>query len=87
MVMQGSATADAYTAECNSTSNAAGDPTSYWVDHVCANHGALHFHFGETPVFRGGTLVQRNATHQLVDFWSDGLHYSRTDADVGADDD
>lgn len=57
----------------------------FWIDHVRANHGSLHFCFADTTDFRGGTLVQRNPEHQLVNFWSDGLHYSRTDADVRAD--
>lgn len=76
----------AYTAECSDTRSAADDAIGYWIDHTRTNHGALHFHdFADRPAFRGGTLVQRNADNQLVDFWSDGVHYSRTDADVRAD--
>src|SRR6202012_4395351 len=75
-----------YTVECIDTRVAPEAPIDYWVDQVRANHGSLQLHFEDPPVFRGGKLVQKNATHQLVDFWSDALHYVRTDADVNADD-
>lgn len=74
-----------YTVEWSDTSAAPGKATEYWVDHVYKNHGSLHFQFVDAPMFRGGTLVQRNATHQLVDFCSDALTYRRTEADVKAD--
>ncbi|OBI14725.1 hypothetical protein A5714_13140 [Mycobacterium sp. E2462] len=75
-----------YTVEWIDTAYAPGEPSEYWVEHVRTNHGSLQLHFADPPVFRGGTVVQRNATHQLVDFWSDALRYVRTDADVKADD-
>jgi AraC-like DNA-binding protein len=78
--------ADAYTIRCSDTRCAPDDAIAYWIDHTRTNHGSLHFReFAGTSAFRGGTLVQRNARHQLVDCWSDGVHYSRTDADVRAD--
>jgi AraC-like DNA-binding protein len=61
-------------------------PTDYWIDHVRSNHGSLQLHFEDPPVFRGSKLVQKSATHQLVDFRSDALHYVRTDADANTDD-
>jgi AraC-like DNA-binding protein len=81
-----SGTTGAYTVTCSDTRSASGDAIEYWIYHTRSNHGSLHFPgFAATPAFRGGTLVQRNAVHQLVDCWSDGVHYSRTDADVRAD--
>lgn len=74
-----------YAVDCIDTRVAPEAPIDYWVDQVHANHGSLQLHFEDPPVFRGGKLVQKNATHQLVDFWSDALHYVRTDADVNAD--
>jgi AraC-like DNA-binding protein len=79
-------TADAYIIQCSDTRSAPEDAIGYWIDHTRTNHGSLHFRgFADKSAFRGGTLVQRNARHQLVDCWSDGVHYSRTDADVRAD--
>ena len=79
-------TTGAYITTCSDTRSASDDAIAYWIDHIRGNHGSLHFSgFAETPAFRGATLVQRNALHQVVDFWSDGVHYSRTEADVRAD--
>jgi AraC-like DNA-binding protein len=63
-----------------------GDPTGYWVEHVRANQGSLCFRFADAAAFRGGTIVQRSPEYQLVDCWSESLAYSKTDADVRADD-
>lgn len=63
------------------------DRTDFWVEHVCRNHGTLRFHFDNPAGFRGGTVVQRYADHQLVAFWSDGIGYARTDAEARRDDD
>ena len=76
-----------YVAERSDTRTALDDPAGYWVDHVCANHGSLHFHFPDTAKFRAGSIVQHNGDHRVVDFWSEGLHYAKTDADVRADGD
>lgn len=82
----GQDTAGAYISECSDTRCAPEDAIAYWMDHTRTNHGALHFGgFADKEVFRGGTLVQRDADHQLVDCWSDGVHYWRTDADARAD--
>jgi AraC-like DNA-binding protein len=75
-----------YITECSDTRHAPQDAIAYWTDRIRTNHGSMHFRgFADTAVFRAGTLVQRDADHQLVDVWSDGVHYSRTDADVRAD--
>lgn len=74
-----------YVVEWNDTSGAVGEPTDFWVDHIRTNHGSMQFHFADPPVFRGGTVLQRNATHQLIDFWSDAVRCVRTAADVKAD--
>lgn len=76
-----------YVTERSDTRTALDDPAGYWVDHVCANHGSLHFLFPDTAKFRAGSIVQRNGDHRVVDFWSEGLHYAKTDADVRADGD
>jgi AraC-like DNA-binding protein len=76
-----------YIAECGDTRSAAEDALAYWIDHVRTNQGSLHVRaLADTAVFRGATLVQRDADYQLVDKWSDGVQYSRTDADIRADD-
>jgi AraC-like DNA-binding protein len=74
-----------YITECIDTRREPGDALGYWIEHTRALHGSVQVRFADTPVFRGGTLVQRNADHQLVDSWSDAVHYSRTDADIRAD--
>jgi AraC-like DNA-binding protein len=79
--------ASSYVAERSDTRRALDDPAGYWVDHVCANHGSLHFLFPDTAKFRAGSVVQYNGNHRVVDFWSEGLHYAKTDADVRADGD
>lgn len=76
-----------YVAERSDTRQALEDPAGYWVDHVCANHGSLHFHFPDKAMFRAGSIVQRDADHRVVDFWSEGLHYAKTASDVRADGD
>jgi AraC-like DNA-binding protein len=76
-----------YVAERSDTRSALDDPAGYWVDHVCANHGSLHFLFPDKAKFRAGSIVQHNGDHRVVDFWSEGLHYAKTDADVRADGD
>ncbi|CDO90679.1 Transcriptional activator FeaR [Mycobacterium triplex] len=76
-----------YVAERSDTRCALDDPAAYWVDHVCANHGSLHFVFPDTAKFRAGSIVQHNGDHRVVDFWSEGLHYAKTHADVRADGD
>lgn len=64
-----------------------GERTDFWVEHVCRNHGTLSFHFDDPERFRGGTVVQRYAGRQLVDFWSDSIGYARTDTDARRDGD
>lgn len=76
-----------YVAQRSDTRSALGDPAGYWVDHVCANHGSLHFVFPDMAKFRAGSVVQHNGDHRVVDFWSEGLHYAKTNADVRADGD
>lgn len=76
-----------YVTERCDTRTVLDDPAGYWVDHVCANHGSLHFRFPDTAKFRAGSVVQYNGSHRVVDFWSEGLHYAKTDADVRADGD
>lgn len=76
-----------YVAVRSDTRHAPDDPTGYWVDHVCANHGSLHFQFPDKEKFRAGSIVQHNGDHRVVDFWSEGLHYAKTHADVRADGD
>ncbi|WP_433556098.1 AraC family transcriptional regulator [Pseudonocardia xinjiangensis] len=63
------------------------DRTDLWVEHVCRNHGTLDFRFDDPASFGGGTVVQRYAGRQLVTFWSAGIRYARTAADVRRDDD
>jgi AraC-like DNA-binding protein len=79
--------AGSYVAERSDTRRAGGDPAGYWVDHVCANHGSLHFRFADTAIFRAGSIVQHDGDFRVVDFWSEGLHYAKTAADVRADGD
>lgn len=79
--------ASSYVAERSDTRCTLDDPAGYWVDHVCANHGSLHFVFPDTARFRAGSIVQHDGDHRIVDFWSEGLHYAKTDADVRADGD
>jgi AraC-like DNA-binding protein len=75
-----------YITECSDTRRASEDALGYWIDHIRTYQGSLHIRgFADTAVFRGRALVQRDADHQLVDKWSDSVHYSRTDADVRAD--
>ncbi|GBG39585.1 helix-turn-helix domain-containing protein [Mycobacterium montefiorense] len=76
-----------YAVERSDTRKALDDPAGYWVDHVCANHGSLHFLFPDKAMFRAGSIVQRDGDYLLVDFWSEGLHYVKTAADVRADGD
>lgn len=82
-----SSTVTAYVVERSDTRSAPRDPAGYWVDHVCANHGSLHFRFADADAFTARTVVQRNGDHRVVDFWSDSLHYAKTKADVRADGD
>jgi AraC-like DNA-binding protein len=77
----------AYVVERADTRTVPCDPAGYWVDHVSANHGSLHFRFPDTAAFRARTVVQHSAEHRVVDFWSDGLHYAKTKSDVRADGD
>lgn len=79
--------AGTYDVECSDTRRAPTDPAGYWADHVCANHGSLHFRFSNPPAFAARTVVQQSADYRVVDFWSDGLHYSKTAAHVRADGD
>jgi AraC-like DNA-binding protein len=81
-----SRTSLAYSTFCDDTRDALGDVAAFWHDRVSANHGSMRIRLGAAPVFRGRTQVQRNADHLLVDWWSDAVHYTRTDADVRADD-
>ncbi|OBA64478.1 hypothetical protein A5647_02030 [Mycobacterium sp. 1100029.7] len=76
-----------YVAERSDTRRAGGDPAGYWVDHVCANHGSLHFRFADAATFTAGSVVQHDGDFRVVDFWSEGLHYAKTSADVRADGD
>lgn len=77
--------AGAYVVERTDTRSAPHDPAGYWVDHVGAHHGSFHYRFADPRAFRAGTIVQRNSEHRVVDFWSDGLQYTKTQADVRAD--
>src|SRR5258708_3218142 len=70
-----------YVAERSDTRKAIDDPARYWLDRVCANHGSLHFMFPDKAQFRAGSIVQHDGDHRVVDFWSEGLHYAKTDAD------
>lgn len=79
--------ANSYVVECSDTRRAPHDPAAYWVDHVCANHGSLHFRFADPPAFRARTVVQSSADHRVIDFWSDGMHYCKTAANARADGD
>lgn len=63
------------------------DRTGFWAEHVCRNHGALRFAFDDPAAFRGGTIVQRQGSRQLIEFWSDGIDYDRTTRDVRRDGD
>jgi AraC-like DNA-binding protein len=74
-----------YVVERSDTQSAPRDPAGYWTEHVSANHGSFHFQFADPRAFRAKTIVQRSADHRVVDFWSDGLQYSKTQADVRAD--
>ncbi|MEV5850567.1 helix-turn-helix domain-containing protein [Streptomyces sp. NPDC051985] len=65
----------------------AGESTDFWAEHVCRNHGTLGFRFAAPATFRGGTIVQRHIGYQLVDFWSDGIVYTRSPKDVREDGD
>lgn len=65
----------------------AGEPADFWAEHVCRNHGTLTFRFADPAAFRGATIVQRYAGHQLIDFWSDGIVYGRSRKDVRSDGD
>jgi AraC-like DNA-binding protein len=76
-----------YVAERSDTREAIDDPARYWVDHVCANRGSLHFLFPDKAMLRAGSIVQRDGDHRVVDFWSEGFHYAKTDADARSDGD
>ncbi|MCW7944289.1 hypothetical protein AAW14_20185 [Streptomyces hygroscopicus] len=65
----------------------AGDPAKFWAEHVCRNQGTLRFRFADPATFRGGTVVQRYGGYQLIDFWSEGIVYSRTRMDIRSDSD
>jgi AraC-like DNA-binding protein len=65
----------------------AGKPADFWAEYVCRNHGTMGFHFADPATFRGGTILQRYAGHQLIDFWSDGIVYVRSHEDVRSDGD
>ena len=80
-------TAGAYSTNFNDTRNAPGDVADYWLDCARTNHGSLHLRLGDAFAFQGGSLVQRNDDHLLVDWWSDAVHYTRTDTDARADGD
>src|ERR1700722_10416799 len=76
-----------YVVERSDTQSAPRDPAGYWTQHVSANHGSFHYQFADPRAFRAKTIVQRSADHRVVDFWSDGLQYAKTQADVRADGD
>ncbi|MEU7765798.1 helix-turn-helix domain-containing protein [Nocardia sp. NPDC049190] len=65
----------------------AGDSTGFWAEHVCRHQGTLRFRFTNPSTFRGWLAVQRYTSYQLVEFWSDGIVYSRTPTDIRHDDD
>jgi AraC-like DNA-binding protein len=49
------------------------------------HHGSVHMRLPDAENFQGGSMVQRSADHLLLDWWSEAVHYTRTDADVQAD--
>jgi AraC-like DNA-binding protein len=79
--------AEPYFVEQTDTVLSAGEPAEFWAEHVCRNHGTLTFRFADPATFRGGTIVQRYAGHQLIDFWSDGIAYTRSRKDIRSDGD
>lgn len=69
-----------YTVTETTTDGLAGDEgAELWREHVRFNHGALRFGFLRARGFAGSTVVQRAGEHQLVEFWSDTITYSRGD--------
>jgi AraC-like DNA-binding protein len=59
----------------------------FWSEHVTRYHCRLDYRYARPAGFRGGTIHQRTAAYQLVDFWSDAIRYVRTPGQVRRDPD
>ncbi|MHC9292950.1 AraC family transcriptional regulator [Mycobacterium sp. LTG2003] len=80
--------AESYVVEKHDTTALAkGDATEFWAENVARHHGTMRFRFADATTFHGGFAQQRARTHLLVDFWSEGMGYSRRAADVRRDSD
>lgn len=59
----------------------------FWSEHVTGYHCRLDYRYGYPHGFHGGTIRQRTANYQIVDFWSDPIQYGRTARQVRQDPD
>ena len=78
---------DAYTHHRTSTLDLdPRDRAEFWSEHVRANHCLFDYRFpGGGRDFHGATEVQRARGFQLVEFWSDGIDYVRSDDQIRRD--
>lgn len=78
-----------YLVECTTTADlTAREREDFWSEHVSAYHCRLDCRYADDDAhFDGGTIRQRTATYQLVDFWSEKIKYLRTPGQVRRDPD
>ncbi|MGV0742868.1 AraC family transcriptional regulator [Mycolicibacterium sp. XJ870] len=80
--------AESYVVEKHDTTTLArGDATEFWAENVCRHHGTMRLRFANATTFHGGFVQQRARAHLLVDFWSEGIGYSRRADDFRRDGD
>ncbi|MEU9761487.1 helix-turn-helix domain-containing protein [Streptomyces sp. NPDC047987] len=54
----------------------------FWGEHVTSYQNRMAYGYPRTDDFRAGTIRQRTATYQLVQWWSDTITYTRTTSHV-----
>ncbi|MFF9075749.1 helix-turn-helix domain-containing protein [Streptomyces sp. NPDC014872] len=54
----------------------------FWGEHVTSYQSQMGYGYPRTDDFRAGTIRQRTATYQLVQWWSDTIKYTRTTSQV-----
>ncbi len=59
----------------------------FWSELVTGYHCRLDYRYKQPDGFRGGTIRQRTANYQVVDFRSDPIQYVRTPGQVRRDPD
>jgi AraC-like DNA-binding protein len=59
----------------------------FWSQYVRTNHCSFSSGFADASDFRARTVLQRGPRHQMVEFWSQQIHYVRSVKDVARDDD